>query len=85
MLNDNFRECCDRIDYWWVRNRSSREKREPNVYPYAQPYRDPIKKNNPPQWQKDMARWVNKRELFEKLSFKDYEPRKGFKCEEYFY
>ena len=30
-----------------------------------------------------MARWVNNKMLFEKISFADYEPRKGFRCETY--
>lgn len=51
----------------------------------GQPYRD---FNNPnqviPQWQKDMARWSMRRELYASCDFKDYEPRKGFKCKEYF-
>ena len=51
----------------------------------GQPYRD---FNNPyqviPQWQKDMARWAMRRELYASCDFKDYEPRKGFKCKEYF-
>ena len=33
---------------------------------------------------KDMAGWVNKKMLFEKIHFWDFEPRKGFKCKEYF-
>lgn len=51
----------------------------------AQPYRD---FNNPkqviPQWQKDMARWAMRRELYACCGFKDFEPRKGFKCKQYF-
>ena len=51
----------------------------------GQPYRD---FNNPnqviPQWQKDMARWANRKEIYATCDFKDYEPRKGFKCKEYF-
>lgn len=51
----------------------------------AQPYRD---FNNPhqiiPQWQKDMARWAMRREIYATCDFKDYEPRKGFRCKEYF-
>ena len=50
----------------------------------AQPYRD---FNNPnqiiPQWQKDMAHWANRRQLYATCDFKDFEPRKGFKCKEY--
>lgn len=30
-----------------------------------------------------MARWCNKKQLFETIDFEDYEPRKGFKCEQY--
>lgn len=51
----------------------------------AQPYRD---FNNPhqviPKWQMDMARWAMRREIFATCDFKDYQPRKGFKCKEYF-
>lgn len=32
----------------------------------------------------DMARWVNKRELFTSVDFKNFEPRKGFRCAQYF-
>ena len=51
----------------------------------AQPFRDI---DNPrqiiPQWQKDMARWAMRREIYATCDFMDYEPRKGFKCKEYF-
>ena len=51
----------------------------------AQPYRE---LDNPkqvlPQWQKDMARWANRKEIFTTVDFKDYIPRKGFICNEYF-
>lgn len=53
--------------------------------PHSQPYRDFNVKNQViPQWQKDMARWSNRRWLYRSCDFKDYEPRKGFKCSEYF-
>lgn len=84
MLNDNFKECYSRIMYWWEINQQCREEHRPNIYPYAQPYRDPYNPNRPiPQWQKDMARWVNKHQLFQMISFEEYSPRKGFKCFEY--
>ena len=55
------------------------------VYAYAQPYRDPYNvRHIIPEWQKDLARWCNKRQLFTTINFADYEPRKGFKCSEYF-
>lgn len=86
MLNDNFQECYDRINYWWKKNQQLIAKHHKSrVYPYAQPYRDPFNPNRPiPQWQKYMANWVNKKMLFEKISFEDFEPRKGFKCKEFF-
>jgi hypothetical protein len=82
MLNDNFTECYERIMYWWERNHQCREEHKPNIYPYAQPYRDP---NNPnhviPEWQLDMARWVNKHQVLQMTDFANFEPRKGFKCQ----
>lgn len=53
--------------------------------PHGQPYRD---FNNPkqiiPQWQKDMAHWMNQHTVYRSTSFKDFEPRIGFKCERYY-
>ena len=37
---------------------------------------------NPPY--RDMSKWAMRRELYASCDFKDYEPRKGFKCKEYF-
>lgn len=86
MLNDNMQECYDRINHWWKRMRKVREEHQGRqVYAYAQPYRDPDNPNRPiPQWQKDMAGWVNKKAHFVAHSFEDFEPRKGFRCIEYF-
>lgn len=85
MLNDNFSECYERINHWWKKNQQLiSEHHKSRVYPYAQPYRDPFNPSRPiPQWQKDMAGWVNKKMLFEKISFEEFQPRKGFKCKEY--
>lgn len=51
----------------------------------AQPYRE---LDNPrqvlPQWQKDMAHWANKKQLYKTIDFKEFVPRKGFVCDEYF-
>lgn len=41
MLNDDFDECFERIMYWWEISQRCREEHKPNIYPYAQPYRDP--------------------------------------------
>lgn len=80
----DFKESYERTHYWWIRNREQRQKHLPNIYPYAQPYRDP---DNPrqivPQWQKDMAYWVNKKQIFHTVDFAEFSPRKGFKCEVY--
>ena len=86
MLNDDFDECYDRINHWWLRMREVREKHQGRqVYAYAQPFRDPDNPARPiPQWQKDMAGWVNKKAHFVAHSFEEFEPRKGFKCREYF-
>lgn len=51
----------------------------------AQPYRDFNNKNQViPQWQKDMARWAMRREIYVSCDFKDYQPRKQFICKNYF-
>lgn len=86
MLNDNLQESYNRINYWWNKLQNQRKKHSSNcVYAYAQPYRDPYNPNRPiPQWQKDMANWVNKKNHFVAHSFEDFEPRKGFKCSNYF-
>ena len=42
-----------------------------------------IDRTQPPQWQKDMANWVNKKMIFETCEFADFMPRKGFKCKFY--
>lgn len=55
------------------------------MYAYAQPYRDPTKSHHEiPLRQKDMAQWCNKRMIFTTTEFRDFSPRKGFRCEEYF-
>ena len=72
----NIDECYERISHFRANNR---------VRIVAQPYRD---FNNPkqviPQWQKDMARWAMRREIYAVCDFMDFEPRKGFKCKQYF-
>ena len=76
MLVDDIEEAYTRLSHWRDYKR---------VRLAAQPFRD---FNNPrqviPQWQRDMARWTMRREIYAQCDFKDYEPRKGFKCKEYF-
>lgn len=75
LLND-FKEAFSRVNHWRGKGR--------RFLPHCQPYRD---LNNPrqiiPQWQKDMASWADKKQVFWTCEFKDFEPRKGFKCNEY--
>ena len=77
ILLDDFKESFERVNHW--RNKGKR------FIPHAQPYRE---LNNHrkilPQWQKDMASWADKKQVFRSCEFKDFEPRKGFKCSEYF-
>lgn len=76
MIGDDIEEDYERLSAFRENNK---------VRIVGQPYRD---FNNPhqiiPQWQKDMARWAMRREVYAVCDFKDYEPRKGFKCKEYF-
>lgn len=76
MIGEDINEAYERLSYF----RSNHKVRV-----VAQPFRD---FNNPrqiiPQWQKDMARWAMRRELWATCDFKEFEPRKGFICKEYF-
>lgn len=54
------------------------------IHPFVQPYRDYENKRVPTQYEKDLARWCNNKFIFKSCKFEDYEPRKGFKCKEYF-
>lgn len=77
MIEDDLNEAYHRLSYWRTFKR---------VRIVAQPFRnidDP--RQIIPQWQKDMARWAMRRELYAICDFKEYEPRKGFFCKEYFY
>lgn len=58
--------------------------KELKILPFVQPYRDFQNKRNPTQYEKDISRWANRAWLFKSIDFKDFEPRKGFKCIEYY-
>lgn len=77
ILLDDFNESFARVNHW--RDKGGR------FLVHCQPYRD---LNNPhqviPQWQKDLAGWADKKWVFRSCEFKDFEPRKGFRCKEYF-
>lgn len=76
MIHGDINECYDRLSHF---------RDNPRVRIVAQPFRD---LHNPkqiiPQWQKDMAHWATKHQLFAVCDFKDFSPRKNFKCSEYF-
>lgn len=77
ILLDDFKESYERINYW--------RKKGKRFSPFCQPYRDINRTNHTiPKWQKDLAGWVDKKWIFRSCEFKDFEPRKGFKCSEYF-
>lgn len=85
MLSGDFEECFERVNHWRQRSKEARKNHQQDFIPYAQPYRDPNNPHRPvPQWQKDLASWVNKHQIFQVTEFKDFSPRKGFKCSEYF-
>ena len=70
------KESYQRINYW---------KKYKKVLPHAQPYRSLTDRTQiVPQWQIDMARWTDRKEIYRTCDFYDFEPRKGFKCKEYF-
>lgn len=77
ILLDDFDEAFNRVNYW-------RQKGDWKNLPYCQPFRDFTGKNYPPQWQKDLSRWVYRKELYKSMEFRDFEPRKGFRCSKYF-
>jgi hypothetical protein len=54
------------------------------ILPFVQPFRDYTNQRKPSQYEKDLGRWANRAWLFKSMDFMDYEPRKGFKCAEYF-
>lgn len=54
------------------------------ILPFVQAFRDYENKRNPSQYEKDLARWANRAWTFKLIDFLDFEPRKGFKCKEYF-
>ena len=58
--------------------------RDFGVHINPQPYRDFRTINKIPQWQKDFARWGNKKQLYDAIDFRDYRPRKNFVCSSYF-
>lgn len=78
MLHGDIEECYDRVSRWRLEYGS-------RVACQSQPMLDfTTKYQNIPQWQKDMARWSNQHTAYAICDFKDFSPRKGFVCREYF-
>lgn len=78
MLHGDIEECYNRVSCW-------RGKFDWKVTVMAQPYLDPCShQQNIPQWQRDMARWTMRKWFYKTVDFKEFEPRKGFRCKEYF-
>lgn len=76
ILNNDIQESYYRVSYW---------KKHKKVLPHAQPYRSLTDHNQViPQWQADLAHWADRKEIYRTCNFYDFEPRKGFKCKEYF-
>lgn len=76
IIGKDINECYHRLSYFRGNKR---------VRIVGQPYRDfNNSKQVIPQWQKDMAHWATKHQLYASCDFKDFEPRKGFKCKRYF-
>lgn len=76
MIHGSIEECYERLSHFRGNKR---------VRMVAQPFRN---LHNPrqiiPQWQKDMARWAMRRELWVVSDFKDFECRKGVFGRDYF-
>ena len=54
------------------------------IMPFVQPYRDYENDRIPMQYEKDLARWADNKWFFKSMDFPDFEPRKGFRCQQYF-
>lgn len=79
MIYGNIEECYNRISHW--RDAKFRSR----VICQSQPMIDFSQKHNAiPQWQRDMARWSNRRQIYKTTDFKDFRPRSGFVCNQYF-
>lgn len=53
------------------------------IKPFVMPYRDYENKQQPSQYARDLAQYVNKPMVFKSCSFAEFSPRKGFKCSTY--
>ena len=72
-----FEESFQRVNHWKSKGR--------RFIPHSQPFRDiENPKRVVPVWQQDLAHWSNRKAIYMSCEFKDFSPRKGFTCNEYF-
>lgn len=57
--------------------------KELGISPFVQPYRDFNNERKLTQYEKDVAHWANKYQIFKSCDFSDFSPRKGFRCKYY--
>jgi len=57
--------------------------RELGIKPFVMPYRDYENNRTPSQYERDLAHYVNRPEIFNSTTFANFEPRKGFRCSTY--
>lgn len=79
MLHGELGECYERVSHWRDAKYHNR------VCCQSQPMLDLTSQiQHIPQWQKDMARWSNRKEIYFSTDFKDYAPRHGFLGKQHF-
>ena len=54
------------------------------ILPFVQAFRDYENRRTPSQYERDLARWANRAWIFNAVDFEEYEPRRGFRCRQYF-
>lgn len=80
LLTNDFAETYRRISALYGLNYFYDDKIIMHCQPYSD-FTDALFK--PPQWQKDIAQWANRRWFYRSVWVDDFEPRKGFRCGEY--
>lgn len=53
------------------------------IKPYVLPFRDYDNSRTPTQYERDLAQYVNKPQIFKLIPFSEFSPRKGFRCDTY--
>ena len=68
LITDDYDDSLERLNFLRDMHR---------VDPFAQPYRNFTETYNPPQWQRDMARWANMKATFRSVKWENYRGRKS--------